>query len=102
MSNITVRVGDALFPVEIEAVSAETTARVAADLGLSIEAIVIKALEGRGDEIDRHEVVALQVVSLIQSDEPADHRWLLRQMTVGTVCEFSTTVEIPGDEEPAA
>ena len=101
MSSITVRVGDELFPVEIEAVDAETTARIATDLGLSLEAIAAKVLQGQADEIDRHEVVALQVVSLIQSDEPADHRWLLRQMTVGTVVEVESSVSLPDDEEAA-
>lgn len=100
MSSITVTVGGELFPVEIEAIDAETTARIAADLGLSVEVIVAKVLQGQADEIDRHEVVALQVASLIQSDEPADHRWLLRRMTVGTVCEVVASVELP-DEVPA-
>lgn len=95
----TLMVNEVPFPVSLAGIDAELTQRVDADLGVDLQDVAIRLALGDG-ALTPHEVVAVMVASLVQSDEPADHRFLLKRVGVSTKLEMVATDDDP--DEPVA
>lgn len=86
----TLMVNEVPFPVSLAGIDAELTQRVEADLGVDLQDVAVRLVLGDG-ALTPHEVVAVMVASLVQSDEPADHRWLLKRVGIGSTVEMIAT-----------
>lgn len=86
------------FPIDLQAITGDQVARLReAPLNVDINDLV-RVIEA--SEVTAHEAAALAVLSLEQQDEPADARWLLRHITLGSSIELVAIT--PDEPEPAA